>query len=1150
MKLPSVVALVTLAIASLAPAQAAEWTTKSTTTSHSRSHCWINDAPACWATYTDSSVSYEGHFGSQQEAAAACNAMLKGLQCGYASGEPGPSLMSGGWEVTCPGGINQYGLCTSTLRRHVTAYFYPVVVEQDVERPPDCPAMGRRFGNPIDGLTGEKHEQLTLLPWSSQVPPLTLHYRSGRFARQVRGATFQANNVAGKPVAAGSVGLGIPDGAGAMPFGPLWTHDLDTRITTGPGHARLNRMAGGGSLTFRGKTDGSQMLPPGDQADRLIFMGGGGATWRHRDPRTKRTHYFSATGMLVHVVNADGTGRLWLSYSDTATPRSVAAGPDRLLAVRDTSGRQLRLSYLVDTQGQATDLIGATIDDQGAGTTFSYDAMQRLSEVRWPDGSTQRFTYDATLPWALTARIDEAGVANGNWTWNPANGLVMSTSKADGVDRHVLRFAQAPQVTVSDTIEGRLIRRRYSWQPGVGAEITGPTGATVSLGAASRHGSLQVERRSQPAGAGCNASQSTMALDGNGNPTVKDDFVGARTCHAYDTTRNLETVRVEGLDQSANCAALLAAGAILPPGARKISTRWHPAWPFVEMVARPGRIETSVYNGRPDPFAGGAAASCMPWLGGGEVPVDDQPAALCRLVRRATSDTNGSLGFAATLDPAVPPREELWRYTAQGQPSSHDGPRTDVADITTWRYHDSTGPVARAGDLAEVRNSMGQSTRFNHWGRTGLLLSYSDANGVTTALGYDPRQRLVHVDEAAGTTWSRQTLRTWDSRGLLLSIERPGTSAANAAGTGGSSGPQQVRYEYDRAHRLVGVFSRNRMGESYQLDAAGQVLTRTVHHGHGQTRPPTVLTSEYDALGRPWRRWTVIEGVPRATELAHDAMGRLTSIRRPMAASQGETQAPVEHRRYDALGRLTHIESSVLGAQQPIVLSHAASDTLTSVVSATGSRFEFQSDGFGQVQRERQADSGETTRQHDAAGNLLTAVDARGVTTRHDYDALNRLIRTERRHGPASGNVEVSVYVWDQNQGSPWACRHGIGRLCRIDDATGSRHFAYDVFGNLVEQWSVELGQVHRQTFGWDSEGRLIATSDSGGAATLRRSGEGQVTTVVATVSGRPSLVSMKGFLRADGEAQHRMSGNQVVEQRQFDSSGALATQTVGARPR
>ena len=150
-------------------------------------------------------------------------------------------------------------------------------------------------------------------------------------------------------------------------------------------------MAGGGGLSFRSGTTGNLMLPPPDQADRLLFMGGGGASWLHRDPRHKRTHYFSATGMLVHVVNADGTGRQWLTYSDSATP------PTRLLAVRDAFGRQLRVRYIANALGQATDLIADVTDDEGHPTVFEYDPAQRLSAVRWPDGTMQRFTYDAAL---------------------------------------------------------------------------------------------------------------------------------------------------------------------------------------------------------------------------------------------------------------------------------------------------------------------------------------------------------------------------------------------------------------------------------------------------------------------------------------------------------------------------------------------------------------------------------------------------------------------------------------------------------------------------------------------------------------------------------------------------------------------------------
>jgi len=1133
-----------------APVLAAEWTTASTSSAHSRSHCWFDGTRSCWATYTDTSVSYKGNFGTHEDAAAACSQVLDGGRCNYASGEPGPALMSGGWVVTCPGGVNQYGLCTSTLRRHATAYIYPLVIEQDVERPVDCPAAGRRFGNPIDGLTGEKHERLTLLRWSSQAAPLAVHYRSGRFARQVGVSTFSANNLPGRPGAAGSVGQGIPDSAGAQPFGPLWTHDLDSRITLVAGHAQLNRMVGGGGLTFRGKTDGSLMLPPPDQADRVKFMGGGGAIWLHRDPRTLRTHYFSAKGMPVHVVNADGTGRQWLRYSDATTSPSIAAGPDRLLAVRDAFGRQLRVSYMPGPGGLATDLVAGITDDRGDRTAFEYDTSRRLRLVRWPDGRTQRFTYDATLPWALAARIDETGVANGNWSWNAGSGLVTSTVKADGVDRHVLRFAQPPLVVVTDTLEGRVARRRYSWQPGTGAEVTGPTGAATALSPALRHGSLQLERRSQPAGFGCDASTNAMALDANGNATVKDDFAGARTCHAYDATRNLETVRVEGLDRTANCPALLADGATLPPGARKITTRWHPAWPIPEVVASPGRIETRIYNDRPDPFAGAAAASCMPWLGGGDVPVDIQPAALCRQVQRATTDSNGGQGLAAPLDPTVPPRDARWTYTAQGQPRSHDGPRTDVSDVTTWRYHDATTAEARAGDLAEVRNGLGQAIRFNQWSPTGLLLSFSEANGVTTALAYDKRQRLTGVTEAAGTPWARETRHIWDARGLLHGTDLPQIAAANAAGTGGSYQARQVRYAYDRAHRLVSIFNGNGHQESYRLDTAGHLLTRIIHHGDDLSRPPTVLQRDFDRLGRQWREWSVIQGVHRATELAHDAMGRLTSIRRPMVPAHGETWAPVEQRRYDALGQLVRLESNVLGAQLPVTLSRDASGALASVVSATGARFDFNSDGFGQVRRERSADSGETLRQYDAAGNLTSITDAQGLTTVHTYDALNRRIRTERRRSQESGGDEDVRYAWDNNPGAPLACSHGIGRLCRVDDATGSRHFAYDPFGNLVEQLTVELGLSHRQTFAWDAEGRLIATSDAGGASVLVQNGAGHTRVVRATVSGQPAMLVRRQAIGADGNAALRVLGNSVIETRRHDTSGGLASQADTGRTR
>lgn len=1120
------------------PAQATDWEIGTRTLNWITAHCLDEHGnPSCHVPYTASWTTYNGHFANQEAADAACTSIVGG-RCGYASGEPGPPLMTGGKGPLCPGGLNFYGLCGATQFVAANAHFPTLVVEQDIERPADCRATQRRFGNPIDGLTGEKHEQLRLLDWSTDAPPLRLEYRSARFARQVGISTLAGNNLPGQPGAGGSVGLGMPDVAGQRPFGMLWIHSLDARVTPLQDGVRVSRIQGNAGMSFRTGPDGRLMFPPSDQADRVQFLGGaGGAYWLYRDPRSLQTNYFSPSGMLIHTARADGTGRQWLRYSDSTTPRSVAAGPDRLLAIQDAFGRQLRIGYLRDTANNATDLIGDTTDDSGARTSFEYDTQGRLTAVRWPDGSAQRFGYDATLPWALASRIDELGVSVGNWTWSAATGLVTSAAGADGVNRHVLQFAQPPQVVVTDTLEGRNVRRRYSWQPGTGAQVTLPNGSSVALGAAMRNGDLQLAQRSQPAGAGCDASTSASVLDINGNAIMKDDFAGGRSCHAYDMARNLELVRVEGLDRAANCAALLADGASLPAGARKISTRWHPIWPLAEVVAGPGLVEARVYNDRPDPYAAGAVATCMPWLGGDGLPIDAQPAALCRRVQRATTDANGSQGFTAAADTATPPRDERWTFTRHAQPLSHDGPRTDVADLTLWTYHATTTADARAGDLADVRNGIGHAMRFHRWDGSGRLLSTSDANGMRTDLAYDRRQQLVGITEAAGTPWARLTTQQWDARGLLRRTDPPPVVA-------GSAVPGGIRYEYDRAHRLIGVFSDGGQGESYQLDASGNVVARRLHHGDDATRPPTVTVRDFDALNRPWREWTTIHGVPRATELQHDAMGRLTAVTRPMVPANGESVAPREQRRYDMLGQLTQVDTLTGGPTATTRVTNDPAGNLAAAVTPGGARFEFDSDGFGQVRRLRGPDTGSTTQAHDAAGNLVGMTDARGVVTTHRYDALNRLIATDRSlPGAGAAAAEAIRYAWDTNPGAPLPCSNGIGRLCRIDDAAGTQHFAYDAFGNLAEQWTVELGQVHRQTFAWDTRGQRIAMSDAGGTSQFGRDRNGQVRVVFADAFGVIGPLVTLDALRIDGDADQRRFGNGVAVRRTRDTSGAMAGQ-------
>ena len=447
------------------------------------------------------------------------------------------------------------------------------------------------------------------------------------------------------------------------------------------------------------------------------------------------------------------------------------------------------------------------------------------------------FAYEqAVLPWALTGITDEANARHSSFGYD-AQGRAISTELAGGNGRYSVRHNSEPQVVIDDSYDSAsnvVVRSRY-WQAPSGTQVLSPSAGTVQLGVAVVAKSPTLVSRSQPGGSGCAASTSAQSFDANSNVASADDFNGNRVCYAHDQSRNVQTVRVEALPGGAACAGLVASGAALAAGSRKVSTQWHPDWRLQTKVAEPGRITSYVYNGQPDPFANGAVAGCAP--GAGVLPDGKPIAVLCRRVEQATTDTDGSLGFSAPLQADVPTREQRWTYNEFGQVLTHDGPRTDVADITVHEYYPDTAftgsdPNALGhtrGDLRQTTSPAGHVTRYTLYDKLGQLLEMVDPNGVVTRHTYDPRQRLTSTTVAGQVTG----FEYWPT-GLLKRVTQPDLS--------------WVHRDYDDAHRLIRVSDNLGNSVTYTLDNLGNRTAEDVRDPANALRRQ--LTRSIDALGR------------------------------------------------------------------------------------------------------------------------------------------------------------------------------------------------------------------------------------------------------------------------------------------------------------
>ncbi len=740
-----------------------------------------------------------------------------GYQCAWASPEPGNPQVGqhlGNWGGTQPSGapctgnfvVNWVAPCGAGTKWESAANACVPIVEVDTTQTP--PSNGDAcYANPIYPLRGTKREVVDLRVGIGWVGT---------------GLTYDTS--ARAPTT--SVVVGRSTDAAPASFGELWSSSLHRKLVVAANLKAARAARGNGQLiSFVGNGVGL-FASNANSNEKLLSVNGG---YRYIDAANQTLESYDNVGVLTRIDRASGQS-LSFTYSSASTSVAVAPGPGYLIDVTDSFGRNIAYTY------NAAGLVNQITDPAGQVIAALYTGGY-LTALVWQDGQLRQFRYENTsFRWAVTGIIDESFMRKGTYGYD-ASGRAVSTEGAGGVNRFSVSYASPPAVTVSDTYNAvdNVVYRVRTWQTPSAPVVTTPYGNSLALGVALVANSPVVTTRSQPAGSGCMASTSNMGYDANGNVDLEDDFNGSRVCRKHDLGRNLETMRVEGLANTQACVAVTVPGAALPAGSRKVSTDWHPDWRLPRRTAEPGRRTTLIYNGQPDPFNSNAIASCAP--ASVTLPDGKPIALLCRQVEQATTDPDGSQGFNAALQAGVVARDQRWTYNQHGQVLSHDGPRTDVADITTYTYYADTafnGAGQNAvghtvGDLQSMTNAAGQTTTYGLYNRQGQLVQMTDPNGVTTTNAYDLRQRLLSTS-TAGLSASY----TYDAVGQLVR-----STQADGSYTG---------YAYDAAHRQVAVFDNLGNRIDYTLDNAGNRVAENVKDPGGTLRRQ--LTRSIDALGR------------------------------------------------------------------------------------------------------------------------------------------------------------------------------------------------------------------------------------------------------------------------------------------------------------
>lgn len=578
---------------------------------------------------------------------------------------------------------------------------------------------------------------------------------------------------------------------------------------------------------------------------------------------------------------------------------------------------------------------------------------------------------------------------------------------------------------------------------GTDVSVTNPLGLTTTYETQFVAGKGRLVSTDQEATALCAAADRQYTYDTQGNRLSKTDWNGNTTLYGY----NSDNQRISVTEASGTAMA------------RQTTMQWHPVFNLPTEVVYPHKTVSTSYD------------------------------AVGNVTQR--TETDASSGESRTWS---------YQYDTSYRLISEDGPRTDVNDVTTYTYYNCSSGE-RCGQVATVTNGLGQTTTYSDYNDHGQPTAILDANGVSTTITYDLRQRVTAVSTAGAT----QSL-TYDATGNITRIEQADGSA--------------LHYGWDDANRLIALYDAQNNRIDWSLDAAGNRVSETIKDPSGALKKSQSRT--FDELSR---LRTILMNHGGQTQFEYDKNSNLVS----------ETDADSRQTTYqiDALDRVLVTTDAANGQTQ---FSYDTQDNITSVTDPEGKTTNYTYNGYGDQLTVDSPDTGVTTSTYDAAGNRISSTDARGITASYTYDALNRL--TGITYPNSAENI---TYTYD-------TAINGVGRLSRIDDQTGSVEFNYDARGNVTEVVQTTAGNIYTTGYQYNAADRLTGiTLPSGRQVSYNYDASARVSGVTSTFEGISETLA-SGITRLPfGPSMSMTLGNGIATTKTYDLDYRLSDLTHGS---